>query len=94
MRSAGLEHRLVLISSRPAIDDRLKAVPPLGAAVTALTIPLGQSHPGAILSSQSHHHRSEHWIVVEGTTRINLDAEERLTSENHQSISSSALSIE
>jgi len=24
-------------------------------------------HPGAALSLQSHHHRSEHWIVVEGT---------------------------
>ena len=25
--------------------------------------------PGAALSLQSHHHRAEHWIVVEGTAR-------------------------
>jgi mannose-1-phosphate guanylyltransferase/mannose-6-phosphate isomerase len=27
-------------------------------------------HPGAALSLQSHHHRSEHWIVVQGTARV------------------------
>ena len=39
-------------------------------------------HPGAALSLQSHHHRSEHWIVVEGTARVTLDGEIRLISEN------------
>ena len=29
--------------------------------------------PGAALSLQSHHHRSEHWIVVEGTARVTVD---------------------
>ena len=28
---------------------------------------------GAALSLQSHHHRSEHWIVVEGTARVTVD---------------------
>ena len=28
--------------------------------------------PGAALSLQSHHHRSEHWIVVQGTARITI----------------------
>ena len=28
---------------------------------------------GAALSLQSHHHRSEHWIVVEGTAKITVD---------------------
>ena len=39
-------------------------------------------HPGAALSLQSHHHRAEHWIVVEGTARVTLDDEVRLISEN------------
>ena len=39
-------------------------------------------HPGAALSLQSHHHRSEHWIVVEGTARITVDDEVKLVSEN------------
>ena len=39
-------------------------------------------HPGAALSLQSHHHRSEHWIVVEGTAKVTIGEEERLISEN------------
>ena len=39
-------------------------------------------HPGAALSLQSHHHRSEHWIVVEGTARVTVDEDVRLISEN------------
>ena len=39
-------------------------------------------HPGAALSLQSHHHRSEHWIVVEGTARVTVDETEKLVSEN------------
>ncbi|UWQ93507.1 mannose-1-phosphate guanylyltransferase/mannose-6-phosphate isomerase (plasmid) [Rhodobacteraceae bacterium M382] len=39
-------------------------------------------HPGAALSLQSHHHRSEHWIVVEGTARVTIDDEVRLVAEN------------
>ena len=39
-------------------------------------------HPGAALSLQSHHHRSEHWIVVEGTARITVGEEVSLVSEN------------
>jgi mannose-1-phosphate guanylyltransferase / mannose-6-phosphate isomerase len=39
-------------------------------------------HPGAALSLQSHHHRSEHWIVVEGTARVTIDKEVTLVSEN------------
>jgi len=38
--------------------------------------------PGAKLSLQSHHHRSEHWIVVEGTAKVTVDDEVRLVSEN------------
>jgi mannose-1-phosphate guanylyltransferase/mannose-6-phosphate isomerase len=39
-------------------------------------------HPGAALSLQSHFHRSEHWIVVEGTARVTLDDEVKLVTEN------------
>ena len=38
--------------------------------------------PGARLSLQMHHHRSEHWVVIEGTARITCDDEERLLAEN------------
>lgn len=39
-------------------------------------------HPGAALSLQSHHHRSEHWIVVQGTAKVTVDDTVRLISEN------------
>jgi mannose-1-phosphate guanylyltransferase/mannose-6-phosphate isomerase len=39
-------------------------------------------HPGASLSLQSHFHRSEHWIVVEGTARVTVDDDVRLVTEN------------
>ena len=39
-------------------------------------------NPGASLSLQSHHHRSEHWIVVEGTAKITVDDTVQLISEN------------
>lgn len=38
--------------------------------------------PGASLSLQSHHHRSEHWIVVEGTAKVTIDGETKLVTEN------------
>ncbi|CUH43018.1 mannose-1-phosphate guanylyltransferase/mannose-6-phosphate isomerase [Ruegeria atlantica] len=39
-------------------------------------------HPGASLSLQSHVHRAEHWIVVEGTAHVTIDDREQLVSEN------------
>ena len=39
-------------------------------------------HPGAALSLQSHHHRAEHWIVVEGTAKVTVDDTVKLVSEN------------
>ena len=38
--------------------------------------------PGASLSLQMHHHRSEHWIVVFGTARIVNGEQERLVPSN------------
>jgi mannose-1-phosphate guanylyltransferase/mannose-6-phosphate isomerase len=39
-------------------------------------------NPGAMLSRQSHHHRAEHWVVVEGTARVTIGATTRLVTEN------------
>jgi mannose-1-phosphate guanylyltransferase/mannose-6-phosphate isomerase len=39
-------------------------------------------HPGAALSLQSHHHRAEHWIVVEGTAKVTVASEVKLVTEN------------
>ncbi len=39
-------------------------------------------HPGAALSLQSHHHRSEHWIVVQGTAKVTVDDRVTLVTEN------------
>ncbi|MCV2882225.1 mannose-1-phosphate guanylyltransferase/mannose-6-phosphate isomerase [Actibacterium sp. XHP0104] len=39
-------------------------------------------HPGASLSLQSHFHRSEHWIVVEGTAKVTINDDVRLVAEN------------
>jgi mannose-1-phosphate guanylyltransferase/mannose-1-phosphate guanylyltransferase/mannose-6-phosphate isomerase len=39
-------------------------------------------HPQAALSLQSHHHRAEHWIVVEGTAEVTVDGHVQLVSEN------------
>ncbi|UWQ53986.1 mannose-1-phosphate guanylyltransferase/mannose-6-phosphate isomerase [Leisingera caerulea] len=38
--------------------------------------------PGAALSLQSHFHRSEHWIVVQGTARVTIDDTQQLVGEN------------
>ncbi len=39
-------------------------------------------HPGAALSLQSHIHRAEHWIVVEGTAQVTIDETVQMISEN------------
>ena len=38
-------------------------------------------NPGAALSLQSHHHRSEHWVVVEGTAKVSIDEKVLLVTE-------------
>ncbi len=39
-------------------------------------------NPGAKLSMQMHHHRSEHWVVVRGTAKVSIGGEEKLVQEN------------
>jgi mannose-1-phosphate guanylyltransferase/mannose-6-phosphate isomerase len=38
--------------------------------------------PGAKLSMQMHHHRSEHWVVVQGTAKVSIGGENKLVREN------------
>ena len=54
------------------------------------SVDVGESHqvkgitvrPGAKLSLQIHHHRSEHWIVVKGTALVTRGEEKILLTEN------------
>lgn len=39
-------------------------------------------NPGAVLSLQKHHHRSEHWVVISGTAEVQVDDATRLLYEN------------
>lgn len=39
-------------------------------------------NPGAKLSMQMHHHRSEHWIVVQGTGRVHIGDTQKMVREN------------
>ena len=38
--------------------------------------------PGSSLSLQVHHHRAEHWVVVEGTAMVQLNDAKQLLGEN------------
>jgi mannose-1-phosphate guanylyltransferase/mannose-1-phosphate guanylyltransferase/mannose-6-phosphate isomerase len=38
--------------------------------------------PGGVLSLQSHMHRSEHWVVVEGTAEVTINDDIKLVTEN------------
>jgi len=38
--------------------------------------------PGRSLSYQSHHHRSEHWVVVRGVARVVFDDDDKIIHEN------------
>jgi mannose-1-phosphate guanylyltransferase len=38
--------------------------------------------PGEKTSTQMHHHRAEHWVVVTGTAKVTIDGENFLLSEN------------
>ena len=39
-------------------------------------------NPGGTLSLQSHNHRSEHWIVVEGTAKVTINDDVQIVTEN------------
>ena len=39
-------------------------------------------NPGAKLSLQMHYHRAEHWIVVKGTAKVEVENNVKILSEN------------
>ena len=39
-------------------------------------------NPNASLSLQMHNYRAEHWVVVKGTAKVEIDGENKLLSEN------------
>ncbi len=39
-------------------------------------------NPGASLSLQMHHHRAEHWVVVQGTAVVEKDGQQEMVGEN------------
>jgi mannose-1-phosphate guanylyltransferase len=45
-------------------------------------VKLIQVKPGEKLSLQMHHHRSEHWVVVSGTAKVEIDNKVQILSEN------------
>jgi mannose-1-phosphate guanylyltransferase / mannose-6-phosphate isomerase len=49
---------------------------------TRFQVKLLHVNPGGKLSMQMHHHRSEHWIVVQGTAKIFIGDLEKLVREN------------
>ncbi len=74
-------------AGRNEADTHTKCYRPWG---SYQTINLGQRFqvkritvkPGAKLSLQKHHHRAEHWIVVEGTAIVTCDDKEIMLTEN------------
>ena len=74
-------------SGRPAATEHLRNHRPWG---WYQTMDLGERFrvkrivvkPGAKLSLQRHHHRSEHWVVVRGTAEVTVDTSVRTLHEN------------
>ena len=74
-------------AGRHEADTHLKCYRPWG---SYQTINLGSRFqvkritvkPGAKLSLQKHHHRAEHWVVVEGTAIVTCDDNEIMLTEN------------
>ncbi len=77
----------VKLENSDLVDQHLRVYRPWGFYET---IELGPRHqvkhihvkPGAKLSVQMHHHRAEHWVITNGTARVQRDDEELVLSEN------------
>ena len=73
--------------NRPEVIDQLQVYRPWG---SYQSIDQGERFqvkhirvkPGEKLSLQKHHHRAEHWVVVQGTARVTRGEETFLVSEN------------
>ena len=42
-------------------------------------------NPGEKLSLQMHHHRSEHWVVVSGTAKVEIEGKDTILCQNESS---------
>ena len=74
-------------SGRPEQEQHLRNHRPWGYFETLnmgprFQVKLLHVKPGARLSLQMHHHRSEHWIVVQGTAKVAIGDREELVQEN------------
>ncbi|MDX2155355.1 MAG: mannose-1-phosphate guanylyltransferase/mannose-6-phosphate isomerase [Hyphomicrobiaceae bacterium] len=74
-------------SSRKEQEQHLRNLRPWGYFETLnigprFQVKLLHVRPGAKLSMQMHHHRSEHWIVVQGTAKVVIGDTEKLVREN------------
>ncbi|MFC3051718.1 mannose-1-phosphate guanylyltransferase/mannose-6-phosphate isomerase [Kordiimonas pumila] len=74
-------------SGRPEVDFHSTVYRPWGnyrtlAVGSRYQVKEIEVYPGKRLSLQKHHHRAEHWIIVEGSAVITRDAETHLLSEN------------
>lgn len=74
-------------ANRPEPEQHLRNVRPWGYFETLATGPRFQVKklhvsPDGKLSMQRHHHRSEHWVVVQGTAGVTIDGVEQLVREN------------
>lgn len=74
-------------SAREEVKSHRKVYRPWGSYESLVQAPRFQVkriivHPGQQLSLQMHHHRSEHWIVVHGTARVNCGDREFTLSED------------
>lgn len=74
-------------SNRKEGDQHLRCHRPWGYFETLSLAPRFQVKvlhvtPGAALSLQMHHHRSEHWVVVSGTAKVTIGDTEKLVREN------------
>ena len=71
----------------PAGDSHTKVYRPWGHYLSVVEgnrwqVKLIQVKPGEKLSLQMHHHRSEHWVVVSGTAKVEVDNKIEILSEN------------
>ncbi len=74
-------------SNRKEQEQHLKNYRPWGFFETLnigprFQVKLLHVNPGGKLSMQMHHHRSEHWIVVQGTAKVVIEDIEKLVREN------------
>lgn len=87
--SNGLKRLVAKIRTvaRAVTEDHMRVLRPWG---SFQSIDNGERHqvkrivvkPGARLSLQKHHHRSEHWIVVRGTALVTIDDQVKTVHEN------------